>query len=278
MNKKDNRQRLLDYYEKSKWGYNFLLWGSKHFGFYPENIKVSEKEAQLLMQNLIGEKLSLSDSMRVLDAGCGQGVVAVYLSQKFGCKIEGITVVPFEIEEARLLAEKYNVSDKVRFYFMDYSNMEFKNNSFHAIYTIESLSHSVDIRKTLKEFYRVLKKGGKIALFEYTIAEDEKFLDYEMDILNNVMYLSAMDGLKEFRHDKFQNIIKKTGFKDIKVENITNNVEPSFKRLRKYALVPYYFIKLLGLQKRNPNLTAAIEFYKMGKKDLFRYNIFTANK
>lgn len=278
MDEKEHFQRLSKYYEKSKIGFDFLLWGSKHFGFYPKNRKISEKEAQLLMQDLIGKKLNLSKSMKVLDAGCGQGIVATYLAKKFGCKIECITVVPFEIKKARLLSEKQNISDLVNFFFMDYSNMRFENNFFDAIYTIETLSHSTNINKTLKEFFRVLKKGGRIALFEYTIADDSKFSDYEMDILEKVVHSSAMDGLKQFRHNKFKDVIKKAGFINVKAEDISQNVGPSFNRLRHYALIPYFFVKLFGLQKNQPNLTAAVEFYKMAEKDLIRYNVFTAKK
>jgi len=278
MDKENHFERLSEYFRKSDKGYTTLLWGAKHFGFHPTDKKVSEKEAQLLMQDLIGEKLSLSKSMKVLDAGCGEGVVPNYLTKKFGCKIVGISVLPFEIKKARLRAERHNVSDLVNYLLMDYSNMKFSNNTFDAIYTIEALSHSTDIRKTLSEFFRVLKKGGKVALFEYTISDDENFSDHEMDMLNKVILSSAMDGLKDFRHDRFQGIVENIGFRNVKVDDITQNVEPSLRRLRRFALIPYFLVKMLGSQESHPNLTAAVEFYKMGKKDLFRYNIFTAEK
>lgn len=271
-------KRLNKYYDNSELGYDVLLWGSKHFGFHPLDSKVSEKEAQLMMQDLIGKKLRLSRSMNVLDAGCGQGVVASYLAKKFNCKITGITVVPFEITKAVFESKKLGIANRVRFYLMDYSNMKFKNNSFDAIYTIESLVHTTNVKKTLKEFFRVLKKGGRIALFEYTVADDKQFTDYEMRMLNGVMYTGAMDNLKDFRHDKFQKIIKGVGFKNVKAGNISQNVEPSLGRLRKFALIPYFFVKILNSQRNHPNLTTAVEFYKMGKKDLLRYNIFTAEK
>lgn len=278
MIEKQNIQRLNKYYRKSRIGYNIILWGSKHFGFYSKDKKVSEKEAQILMQDLIGKKLNLSKSMKILDAGCGRGVVSVYLAKKFGCEIEGIEVLPFELKMAKILAKKSNVEDKINYHLMDYSDMKFKNNYFDAVYTMETLSHSIDIIKTLKEFFRVLKPGGKVVLFEYTIAEDDKFSKYEMNILNKVAYSSAMDGLKNFRHDKFPKLIRKIGFENINSENISENVRPSLSRLRKIALIPYFFVRLFKFQKNFPNVTAAIEFYKMVGKDLLRYNIFTANK
>ena len=92
------------------------------------------------------------------------------------------------------------------------------------------------------------------------------------------MNLTAMDGLKQFRHDRFDTLMRDVGFKNVKTEDISKNAEPSLRRLRNYALIPYYFAKLLGNEKDHPNRTSAVEFYRMGSKGLFRYNIFTAEK
>ena len=269
-------ERIRNYYFNSRFGYRYLLWGSQHFGFYPENKHISEKEAQALMQDLIAKKLNLSNSMKVLDAGCGRGIVANYLANKFGCSIEAIDITPMLVEEAR--ARNLNTLN-VNFSLMDYSNMGFSNNYFDAIYTIESLCHSFDIKKTLREFYRVLKKGGKVTFFEYTIAEDDKFSYYEKDILRKVIIGTATnEGLLRFRHGKFQDLIKKVGFRKVDIDDITRNVIPSLNRLRKYFFVPYFFVKLSNSQEKNPNPTIAIEWYKLMKKGLWKYNIFTTFK
>lgn len=279
MKKTENFERINQYYKKSKIGYDYALWGSKHFGFYPKGKKITEKDAQILMQELVAEKLKLTSKNLVLDAGCGQGVVSTFLANNYGCKIEGITIVPFEVKKANLLAEKLKVSDKVNYSVMDYSKTQFNNNFFDCVYTTETLSHSTDIKKTLEEFFRILKKGGKVAFFEYTLAEDKDFSKSEMKILEKVAKGSAMDGLKDFRHDKFQNVLSEAGFTNIKVEDISENAGPSLARLRRFAKVPYYlFVKPFGSQEKFPNASAAVELYNMFKKDLIRYNIFTATK
>jgi ubiquinone/menaquinone biosynthesis C-methylase UbiE len=270
--------RLSRYYKRTDFLFNTLLWGSKHFGFYPEKNSVSEKNAQLLMQDLVAKKLKLSKEKKVLDAGCGNGLVSIYLSKKYACFIKGITILPFEAKKARESAIKNGIVKLVDYFVMDYSNIAFQNGYFDAIYTTESLSHSTDIKKTLNEFFRVLKPGGRIALFEYSIAEDGKFTNNEMESLNKVIFASAMDGLKEFRHDRFVMKLKEAGFKDTKAENITDNVRPSLNRLRRIFFIPYLFVKVLHLPSVFPNLISANEFYKMSKKDLIRYNIFTATK
>ena len=270
-------EKIRNYYFNSRFGYKYLLWGSQHFGFYPKKISVSEKEAQVLMQDLIGKKLNLSNSMRVLDAGCGRGIVATYLANKFGCSIEAIDITPMLVEEAKAKAINLNLQN-VNFSLMNYSHMNFSNNYFDAIYTLETLCHSADVSKTLKEFYRVLKKGGKVALFEYTIAEDDEFSTNEMDMLRKVINGTATEGLFRFRHGKFQNLLKEAGFRNVETGNITENVLPSLNRLRKYLLTPYFFVKITSSHEKYPNPTIAVEWYKLMKKGLWRYNIFTVTK
>lgn len=279
MHYNNNYKKVVDYYKKSRLGYDLVLWGSRHFGFYPNAKKdISEKKAQELMQDLIAKSLDLKENQTVLDAGCGQGVVSIYLAQKYGCNIVGITIVPFEVEKARMLAKKEGVGDKVEYHLMDYSDTKFKNNQFDAIYTMEAFVHSPDIKKTLKEFYRILKPNGRLVMHEYTIADNNKFSDREKKIRDIVIEGSAMMALKNMKHDAFTNILKRAGFKSVKEQNISKHLEPSFRRLYNLSLIPYFFVKAFNLQKNFINITAGNELFKMAKKDLFRYCVFTARK
>lgn len=271
-------QSIVRYFEKSKPVSDLLLHGLKHLGYHPKNKKVSEKEAQLLMQELVGKKLQLSKSMRVLDAGCGEGGVSTYLARKHQCSIEGITLVPFEVERANTLARKLGVSEMVNYQVMDYSNTAFKDDHFDAIYTIETLVHSPDIRRTFKEFYRILRKGGRVAFFEYSIAEDGEFSSYELNILDMVIKSAGGFGLKDFRHNRCPQLLKESGFEKIMAEDITENVAPSVYRLKRFFIIPYFFAKVFHLQEKYVNLTGVIEFSKMGEKGLVRYNVFSAEK
>lgn len=88
-----------------------------------------------------------------------------------------------------------------------------------------------------------MKNGGRIALFEYTLADDRRFSKSEMKILNKVTKASAMDGLRDFKHDMFQNVLSNVGFNNIKVKNISKNTMPSLARLRKFLIVPYFLIR-----------------------------------
>lgn len=276
-----NHNSIINYYQniESRLGYDLLLGGTKHFGYYPTaKGGIPEKQALINLQDLVAQNLDIKSNQTVLDAGCGQGIVGNYLAKKYNANITGITIVPFEAQKANKLAHKLGISDRINFSVMDYSQTTFPDNNFNAIYTTESLSHSPNVFKTLTEFYRILKPNGKIALFEYTIAPIEQFSPHEKKMLDIVLKGTGMQGLPQIRHDEFPGLIRKVGFQNVTQQNITLHMGPSFLRLHRLSFLPYQLIRLLHLQKYFINTTAAYEYYKMAKKGLFRYCIFTGNK
>ncbi|MFA6198367.1 MAG: methyltransferase domain-containing protein [Patescibacteria group bacterium] len=276
-----DQQKVVAYFSRpeSRWGYDLILRGSKHFGYYPSGqADITESEAQVLMQELVAKNLDLKPGQAVLDAGCGQGVVSTYLAEKYHVNVIGITIVPFEITKSVQRAHKLGVGGNVEYQIMDYSATAFPDGHFDAIYTTETLSHSPDVAKTLREFYRILKPGGRIAFFEYAIAHDEQFTAWEKKNFDIVMEGSAMMGLKQFHYGQFTHLLRVAGIENAREESITNNVRPSFYRLHKLAVWPYRIVRLFRWQKHFVNITAGFEYYRMVEKGLLRYSIYTGNK
>lgn len=279
MNK--NQKKVVDYYKnlESRLGYTFLTWDTKHFGYYPsKKSDITEKEAQEKMIDLLANKLELKNSDKVLDAGCGRGTTSCYLAKRYGCHMTGIDIVDFELKMAKKRAEQLNLKEKINFYLKDYSSTKFPDNHFDKVFTLETLVHSPDFKKTLKEFYRVLKHKGRLALFEYTISPLKEFNDHDQKMFDILNTGSAMMSLNKMFHKTFKNDVAKAGFKIISDINITDFVIPSWKRFYKYAKIPYLFIKFFNLQKYFINTTAGVEFYKLGLKGLVKYRVFIAEK
>jgi ubiquinone/menaquinone biosynthesis C-methylase UbiE len=276
----NNKQKVINYYKnlESRLGYTFMTWDTKHFGYYPSRkLNINEKQAQVEMIRLLAKKLNIKKTDKVLDAGCGRGTTTCYLAKEYGCNITGIDIVDFELRMAQKKAKKLDLK-KIQFLSRDYSKTRFSDNYFDKVFTLETLVHSPDLYKTLKEFHRILKTGGRLALFEYTISPLKKWNNYERKILNIINTGSAMMSLDKMFHKTFKKYIEKSGFKIISDEDITNNIIPSMKRFYRYAKIPYFFIKLLNLQKNFINTTAGVEFYKIGLKGLVKYRVFVAEK
>jgi cyclopropane fatty-acyl-phospholipid synthase-like methyltransferase len=69
---------IARYYSKkeTKWGYTLIMHDSKHLGWYPhKKANISEWKAQENYQDKIAECLHLKKEQKVLDGGCGRGVI-----------------------------------------------------------------------------------------------------------------------------------------------------------------------------------------------------------
>ena len=276
------QQKVIDYFTKkeSRWGYSLFLKGIKHFGYYPESKeKLSMAEAQRLMVEKLHEKLDLETNSLLLDAGCGEGEVATYLANKYQFRVRGVDLLNFSIEKAIQKRNHLRLKDKVEFHVMDYANLDFSEEIFDGVYTMETLVHASDHRHALKEFHRVLKPNGRLVLFEYSMCPPDNFPPRLRKIAEMVIEESGMHSLPYFLHGKFPEILGSLGFTDISVENITPRIMPMLRKFNFIAWLPYQLIKLLRLERKFVNATAAVEGYKnLAGNDYCRYNIVVARK
>ena len=157
-----------------------------------------------------------------LDVGSGTGAPACYLAEKYNSiNIEGINIVKPQIEKANDLAKKNDCESKVKFNYGDAQEIPYEDNYFENIYAIESAFHFEEKIRFANESTRVLKPAGKISIADIVIRP--KYLKlrdwYKVSI--------AKHGLatKEFyNNDKWTALLKNSGFTDIKVVDITQNV------------------------------------------------------
>lgn len=281
MEKISAQQQIINYYHfvESRLGYEFLLGGIKHFGYYPPNKKnISIWKAQILMINKLAEAINLPKNSHILDAGCGEGYTAIYIAKHYQYNVTGIDLLDFNITRANKRAVKENLKQKTNFCVMNYEHLLYSDNTFDGVYTLETLVHAQNYKRALKEFYRVLKPEGKLVLFEYTQAPEKQLTRQQKEIINMINTTSGMHSLSHFTHGSFPCILKEAGFRTISITDITQKVLPTLKFFYFLAFLVYPFIKLLKLQKIFINATTAVEAYKNMKNDLFRYMAVEAIK
>lgn len=93
----------------------------------------------------------------VLDVGSADGMFSRVILKKTGAeKLIGIDVLKSSVD----WANKHWRSKKLEFRVGDAHDLKFKDESFDAIFCLEVLEHVHKPVKVLKEFKRVLKKGG----------------------------------------------------------------------------------------------------------------------
>jgi cyclopropane-fatty-acyl-phospholipid synthase len=76
--------------------------------------------------------------MTVLDIGCGWGGMALYLHQKTGAEVLGVTLSREQLKVARRRAEEAGVADKVKFELIDYRKV---TGQFDRIVSVGMFEH-----------------------------------------------------------------------------------------------------------------------------------------
>jgi ubiquinone/menaquinone biosynthesis C-methylase UbiE len=106
------------------------------------------------------EPLRLNNDSNVLEVACGSGGPAMFVAERTGCKIHGVDSNENAIETAR------NRSSQIQFKVADANQtLPFYSGNFDAIYCMDAVNHFYDRLQILREWHRLLKKGGR---FLYT--------------------------------------------------------------------------------------------------------------
>lgn len=101
---------------------------------------------------------------RLLDLGCGTGWTSHYFARS-GYEVTGQDVAPEAIEEARHLAARSGLGDRLRFIRSDYEALDFREEFDCAVF-FDSLHHSLDETRAVESAYRALRKGGMLVTSE----------------------------------------------------------------------------------------------------------------
>jgi sterol 24-C-methyltransferase len=275
----DPQQQVIAYYRRleSRLGYTLLLGGTKHFGWYPPGSRrLSMRAAMTLMEDRLGRALDLPGGALVLDAGCGRGAVALRLATAFGLRVEGVDILAGDVRRARRRAARRGTADRTRFQVMDYRRLAFPDGHFDGAYTMETLVHAPDAAAVLGELRRVLRPGGRLALFEYSMAPRQELTPRQRWVFDTIIAESAMHGLPGFVHGRFPALLAAAGFREVTVEDVSARMLPMLRRLSQVFWTPYQLSRLLRVQRRLVNALAAVEAYR--HRAVWRYNVVTARK
>lgn len=275
----DNSADVIRYYNKteSKVGYDVFLRGTKHFGLYrPGDSAWNSQAALLRMEDKLAQELDLAPGAKVLDAGCGVGEVADHLAKEYGLDVTGIDILDFNIEEANNRAKRLGLENHVSFQEMSYAQLDFPDETFDGVYTMETLVHAADAEGVLQQFNRVLKKGGRLVLFEYSRTPDRNMPKRASEAFRRVNDVAAMPSFQRFDHGVLEQLLEKAGFTSVTVEDITAQMLPMVHCFAIIARLPYAVALRLHKEEKLINAMSAVEFWRY--RQYFRYNVYTANK
>ncbi len=277
---------LQQYYAslESRIGYWCFLGGTRHFGYYKPGKKwpFPINGALRRMEDRLFDSLDLQPGAEVLDAGCGVGHVAMHLARK-GLRVQGIDVVSNHLKWAQQEIRANGLEKEVTVRLMDYHHLDdLHSESFNGVYTLETFVHATDPEKALGEFFRVLKPGGSIALYEYDHPDlDAISKDIPKDLMASMEQINSrasMPANVSFSQGALQSMLERQGFENVVREDLTENMRPMIRLFFLVAYIPYLIICLLGIQAWFVNTQAGVEGYRVLRKGFWRYVAVTAKK
>jgi arsenite methyltransferase len=120
-------------------------------------------------QRLVG-MCHLDANSRVLDVGCGNGITACLIAEKFGAHVEGIDISAVMIAKAKEKAHRQGLTAKVTFRVGDAFDLPFDDDTFDVV-LVESVLTPLpgDKKQALAEMVRVTRAGGRIGVNESTV-------------------------------------------------------------------------------------------------------------
>jgi ubiquinone/menaquinone biosynthesis C-methylase UbiE len=123
-------------------------------------------------------KLSnVKKDQKVLDVGCGTGLLSLRFLEKADCYITGIDssaeMLSIFIEKIKKLA----LSERVVYKLEDAKSIEFEPDSFDIVASTITLHHQKNKYPTIKKIYNILKPKGRFVLGDVNIDTTGKITD-----------------------------------------------------------------------------------------------------
>ena len=142
---------------------NIYLLGGVNTAFCYTKTYYYWKKFQSIYRILKDEIKVKTGPIKIIDVGCAFGGNVFLLNHDFGREHDleffGVDLNPTEIYCCNLKKEKYQTGN-FTFTVMSAESLDYPDNSFDILFSIEVLEHLQRPARAINEFYRVLKPGG----------------------------------------------------------------------------------------------------------------------
>ena len=134
------------------------------------NADMMQKMFDLLypIRDQVLSHVHLKDRETLLDVGCGDGLIAFGALEKFeNCQVIFSDISQDLLDHVQALAREMSLSDRCQFVCASADDLSlFESGSVDAVTTRSVLIYVPAKEKAIHEFQRVLKRGGRLSLFE----------------------------------------------------------------------------------------------------------------
>ncbi len=165
--------------------------------------KYNNKTAEEIIKNI-----DIKNSLKILDAGCGTGVLIHKLLEKNS----KVNITGIDISEEMLKIAKYKFNKNVKLINSDVEDLKLKN-KFDLIIFNSNTHYLNDLNKVIKDFKKLLNENGKLILVDWS---KDSIL---FKILNLYWKLKIKSFKRIYTTNRVKEILTNNGFKIEKAYN-----------------------------------------------------------
>ncbi|OYP33938.1 methyltransferase domain-containing protein [Rhodopirellula sp. MGV] len=159
----------------------WLLWGPHiHHGLWSGN--ESSFQAQCQLTDTLADLIQVDSRDQVVDIGCGMGGSSIRLAKHRGCHVTGVTLSPIQRRWAAVTASLKGQSKRTRFIADDAERIQFSENQFDVVWSIECTEHLYDKPAFFQNAARWLRPGGRMAIAVWFEGQDTSRHDHRQQV------------------------------------------------------------------------------------------------
>ena len=209
---------------------NWSSWLKKtRFSYMSEAQKEQTMNFLFSIRDIILNMADIKAGQKIADFGCGSGLLAFGVLEKFQDSVEIIFSDKFEdcLNECKTILNSMEIKNNTKFLQSDVCNIKLENNYLDRAMTRSVLVHVKEKLPAFSEFRRILKPEGLYCAFEPIISENtryyellskEQISDYddfkkaEMEFMTN-----KDDALVNFSAQSLDEDLQSAGFSNVLV-------------------------------------------------------------
>ncbi len=164
----------------------------------------------------------LKPGMEVVDFCAGLGGPARYLAHRYGVRVTGVELTPARVSGAGRLSRLVGLQDRVRVVEGDVTAAPLPDASADAVLSQEAFLHVPDKAAAMREAFRILRPGGRLAFTDWVAHEPMSAEDSAL--MRRGMAVAGLESLEGWR-----GLIAAAGFSLESVEDRTADWAPILK-------------------------------------------------
>lgn len=145
-------------------------WG-RSFHFAPRSKQESFEASLSRHEHYLAHMIGIRSGMKVVDLGCGIGGPLREIVRSTETNVIGVNISSYQLDRARRYTDEEGLGHLAEYVECDFMEMDFPDESFDAVYAIETTCCAPDKAGIFGEAYRLLKPGAYFGTYEYCLTD-----------------------------------------------------------------------------------------------------------